>query len=275
MSAIEKLLQVMADLRNPQGGCPWDLRQTSRSIAAHTLDETHELIDAIERDDIENLKEELGDLLFNIVFHARIAEEKGAFDFDDVAKGITDKMLRRHPHVFGDARDRQWSDAELAQQWQARKAEEKRQRAGGQRDKMSAAIDASVNSAFYRAHQLQQQAAVLGFDWPDTGPVFDKLEEELGELKQAFASGDRDAISDELGDLLFVCVNLARHARVNAEMSLRQTNRKFERRFAYVQQQMSAAGIDMDQRQLAQMERFWQEAKSQVDEQVQLDPQQA
>ena len=272
MSAIEKLLQVMVDLRNPQSGCPWDIRQTSQTIAAHTLDETHELIDAIEREDTENLKEELGDLLFNIVFHARIAEENGAFDFDDVARGITDKMRRRHPHVFGDARDRQWSDAELAQQWQAHKDEEKQQR-DEQQEMTLTTIDSSANSAIYHARQLQSKAALLGFDWPDIDPVFDKLEEELGELKQAFASADREAISDELGDLMFVCVNLARHARVNAEMSLRRTNRKFQRRFAYVQQQMRAAGIDMDQRQLDQMERFWQESKSQVDE-VTHDPRQ-
>jgi MazG family protein len=263
----------MADLRNPQSGCPWDIRQTSQSIAPHTLDETHELIDAIERDDSENIKEELGDLLFNIVFHARIAEENGAFDFDDVAQGITDKMLRRHPHVFGDARDRQWSDAELAQQWQAMKAEEKQQQ-GENPAGTETLDDSSVNSAIYRARQIQQHAALFGFDWPDIGPVFDKLEEELAELKQAFATGDKDAISDELGDLMFVCVNLARHARVNAEMSLRQTNRKFQRRFAYVQQQMTAAGIEMDQRQLEQMERFWQESKNQVDQQVTHDPQQ-
>jgi MazG family protein len=271
MNAIEDLLQVMVDLRHPQSGCPWDIRQTSQSIAPHTLDETHELIDAIERDDSANIREELGDLLFNIVFHARIAEEKGAFDFDDVARGITDKMLRRHPHVFGDARGQQWSDAELAQQWQAVKAQEKQQQA----DEKSIAEDSGANSAIYRARQIQQQAAVFGFDWPDIGPVFDKLEEEMAELKQAFASGDKDAISDELGDLMFVCVNLARHARVNAETSLRQTNRKFQRRFAYVQQQMSAAGIEMNQRQLEQMERFWQESKSKVDEQVTHDPQQA
>jgi len=266
MSAIENLLQVMAQLRNPQHGCPWDLRQTSRSIAGHTLDETHELIDAIERDDIDNIREELGDLLFNIVFHARIAEEKGAFDFGDVAQDITDKMIRRHPHVFGEGRHRQWSDAELARQWQAAKQEEKQRRGEGPATSSLDSDDSGANSAIYRARQLQQDAAELGFDWPDIHPVFDKLEEELAELKQAFAAGDRDAIGDELGDLLFVCVNLARHARVNAEMSLRNTNLKFQRRFDYVLQQMQAAGIDMEQRHLEQMERFWQEAKTRVDE---------
>jgi len=273
MSAIDNLLQVMADLRNPQSGCPWDIRQTSQSIAAHTLDETHELIDAIERDDTENLKEELGDLLFNIVFHARIAEENGVFDFDDVARGITDKMRRRHPHVFGAGRERQWSDEELAQQWRAHKEEEKKRRDAQPKTTLASA-DSNANSAIYRARELQSEAALLGFDWPDIAPVLEKLEEELGELKQAFASGDREAISDELGDLMFVCVNLARHARVNAEMSLRRTNRKFQRRFAYVQQRMRAAGIDMDQRQLEQMERFWQESKSRVDDTTD-DPQQA
>jgi ATP diphosphatase len=259
MSAIENLLQVMVDLRNPESGCPWDIRQTSRSIAGHTLDETHELIDAIERDDTENQREELGDLLFNIVFHARIAEEKGLFDFNDVAQDITNKMLRRHPHVFGDARDQTWTDEMLAQQWQASKQQEKQSRLTP-----DIGTDSAVNSAIYRAREIQKQAAELGFDWPDITPVFAKLEEELEELKEAFSSGDKDAISDELGDLMFVCVNLARHARVNAEMSLRSTNRKFQRRFAYVQQQMIAAGIEMDQRQLDQMEHFWQDAKSHV-----------
>ena len=261
MSAIDNLLQVMVDLRDPDAGCPWDKRQTSQSIAGHTLDEVHELIDAIERDDTENLKEELGDLLFNIVFHARIAEEQGQFDFDDVAQGITDKMLRRHPHVFGAARDQQWSDEMLAQQWQIIKDQEKDERASNAR----VDHDSSANSAIYQAKQIQKQAAESGFDWPDITPVFDKLEEELAEVKEAFAAGDKRAIADEIGDLLFVCVNLARHARVNAEMSLRSTNRKFQRRFDYVQQQMDAAGIAMEQSQLEQMEQFWQEAKTQVD----------
>lgn len=259
MSAIENLLQVMRELRDPDHGCPWDLRQTSLSIAPHTLDETHEVIDAIERGDIDNLREELGDLLFNIVFHARIAEEQGHFDFDDVAQGITDKMRRRHPHVFGEDRDREFSDAELAQQWQAMKEHEK-----ADRPDTAAAVDSASNSAVYRARQLQKDAAEVGFDWPGINPVFDKLEEEIDELKHAFNSGDKDAIAAELGDVLFVCINLARHARVNAEMALRQTNQKFVRRFDYVRRQMIEAGIEMDQRQLEQMEQFWQESKSQV-----------
>jgi len=259
MSAIENLLQVMKDLRHPENGCPWDIRQTSASIAGYTLDETHEVLDAIERADTENLKEELGDLLFNIVFHARIAEEQDQFDFDDVAQGITDKMLRRHPHVFGDTRNRQLSDETLSQQWQALKQAEK---AGLEKPDMS--VDSGSNSAMYRARQIQKDAASFGFDWPDINPVFDKLEEELAELKYAFSTGDSNAISDELGDLMFVCVNLARHARVNAEMSLRNTNQKFLRRFAYVQQRMQDAGIEMNQQQLETMEQFWQESKATV-----------
>ncbi|MCP4764945.1 MAG: nucleoside triphosphate pyrophosphohydrolase [Gammaproteobacteria bacterium] len=261
MSAINDLLQVMENLRHPETGCPWDIRQTSESIAGCTLDETHELLDAIERSDSENLKEELGDLLFNIVFHARIAEEQGQFDFDDVAQGISDKMRRRHPHVFGDERASEMSDETLSQQWQKIKQQEKAARANTDTGLGS---DSGSNSAIYRARQIQKEAATFGFDWPDITPVFDKMEEELAELKQAFSEGDKDAISEEVGDLMFVCVNLARHASVNAEMSLRRTNQKFQHRFAYVQQQMKTAGIEMEQHQLEQMERFWQEAKRHV-----------
>jgi len=267
MNAINDLLQVMENLRDPETGCPWDIRQTSQSIAGCTLDETHELLDAIERSDSENLKEELGDLLFNIVFHARIAEEQGQFDFDDVAQGISEKMRRRHPHVFGDEHERELSDETLSQRWQEIKQQEKAARPNnGPNTSLNTVLgsDSGANSAIYRARQIQKEAATFGFDWPDITPVFDKMEEELAELKQAFSEGDKDSISEEIGDLMFVCVNLARHASVNAEMSLRRTNQKFQRRFTYVQKQMKAAGIEMEQHQLEQMERFWQEAKSHV-----------
>jgi MazG family protein len=259
MRPIDKLLAVMQDLRHPEQGCPWDLRQTSASIAPHTLDETHEVLDAIERGDTENLKEELGDLLFNIVFHARIAEEQGEFDFDDVARGITDKMLRRHPHVFGDERESEISDRQLSRQWQSLKQAEKKHQQPSMPE-----IDEAAGSTMFRARELQKQAAKFGFDWPDIRPVFDKLEEELSELRQAFEAGDKAAISDEVGDLIFVCVNIARHAGVNAEMSLRGTNRKFQRRFAYVRERMAEAGVEMEQGQLELMEEFWQQAKGQV-----------
>ena len=178
----------------PKNGCPWDIRQTSTSIAPYTLDETHEVLDAIEREDPENLKEELGDLLFNIVFHAQIAEEKGQFNFDDVARGITEKMQRRHPHVFGDLRDQQLSDETLAQLWQTLKKEEKTNAR-----KLDPTDDSISGTTMYRAGQIQKHAAKLGFDWPDIGPVVDKLEEELLELKQAIDDGDKAAIHEELG----------------------------------------------------------------------------
>ncbi len=256
MTGIDALLQLMKDLRDPQSGCPWDMRQTSLSIAAHTLDETHELLDAIERGDIDNLKEELGDLLFNIVFHACIAEEQGQFDFDEVANGIVDKMLRRHPHVFGDQRDQAISEEQLARQWQAMKQKEK-----STANRVGVTSADSTNSAIFVARQLQKDAAESGFDWPDISLVIDKLDEEVAELRQAISEGSDDKISDELGDVLFVCVNIARHAKVNAEMSLRRCNQKFTRRFAYVQQQMRDAGISMNRQQLEQMEQFWQDSK--------------
>ena len=259
-SAIESLLRVMQKLRDPDGGCPWDLRQTSASIAPYTLDETHELLDAIEREDLDNLREELGDLLFNIVFHARIAEEGGHFNFDDVARDIADKMIRRHPHVFGDDSAREFDDDELSRQWQALKEQEKANKPDQQRPAENSSLP-----AIYRARQLQQDAASFGFDWPSIDPVLDKLEEEIGEMRHAIAQGDKDAMRDELGDVLFVCINLARHFKIDAEIALRQTNRKFERRFAYVCEQMQAAGIPFEQEQLEQMESFWQEAKSVVD----------
>lgn len=258
-SAIESLLQVMQQLRNPEGGCPWDLRQTSASIAPYTLDETHELLDAIEREDLDNLREELGDLLFNIVFHARIAEEQGHFNFHDVAQDIADKMIRRHPHVFGDTSDRHFDDEELSRQWQAVKQQEKAAR----QDKPRLSEDSSL-PAIYRARQLQKDAARFGFDWPGIEPVLEKLEEEIEEMRQAITAGDPDAIRDELGDVLFVCINIARHCKVDAEIALRQTNRKFERRFAYVCEQMQAAGIPLEQEQLERMESYWQQAKSVV-----------
>lgn len=258
MSAIEELLQVMRELRHPEHGCPWDLRQTSASIAPYTLDETHELLDAIDSGDTDNLKEELGDLLFNIVFHARIAEEQGQFDFDDVARGIVDKMRRRHPHVFGELRDAELSDEALAKLWHEAKQQEKplAESRPGESD--------SVSSPMFRARELQKDAARLGFDWPDIEPVFDKLQEEIAELRQAFRAGNRDAIGDEIGDVIFVCINIARHAGINAEISLRGTNAKFVRRFGYVQEQMQAAGIEMQQQQLDEMEKFWQQAKGEV-----------
>lgn len=257
MSSIDDLIDVMKALRDPIHGCPWDIKQTSASIASYTLEETHEALDAIERDDMDNLKEELGDLLFHIIFHARIAEENHLFDFNDVAEGIVNKMKRRHPHVFEADRSNQISDEALSLQWQSLKNEEK----SGSPDSAFGASSASL-SAINRAKVLQGEAAEFGFDWPHIANVVDKLEEEMDELKLAIESGNSDAISDELGDLLFVCMNIARHAKVDAEMALRRTNRKFINRFNYVSEQMKSAGIEMDSQQLDRMEYFWQQSKS-------------
>lgn len=257
MNNIDDLLELMKALRDPETGCPWDIRQSSASIAKYTLQETHETLDAIERGDKQNLKEELGDLLFHIVFHSRIAEENGDFNFIDVVESIVNKMQRRHPHVFGKDRGKKLDEATIKSQWQAMKAAEKPNRPSDEFGDDSANL-----SAIHRAERLQHQAAEFGFDWPDIQPVLDKLDEELCELRESIATGDSEAIEDELGDLMFVCVNIARHRKINAEMALRRTNQKFIRRFEYVVEQMRLAGQPLNQQQLEQMEQFWQTSKS-------------
>jgi ATP diphosphatase len=256
MNNINELLDVMKALRDPEHGCPWDIKQTNASIAPHTLEETYEVLDAIERGDMDNLKEELGDLLFNIVFYAQIAQERGLFNFEDIVCGIVDKMKSRHPHVFESDRENQLSEVELRDQWQHLKRQEKSPSASARFGDESTSLPAT-----HRAEALQTEAAGFGFDWPHIGCVVEKLEEETQELKAAIETGKADDISDELGDLLFVCVNIARHAKVNAEMALRGTNRKFINRFEYVVESMEAAGIEMNQQQLDRMEAFWQESK--------------
>lgn len=257
MNSINDLIELMRELRDPQSGCPWDIRQTSASIAPYTLEETHEALDAIERNDMENLKEELGDLLFHIVFHARIAEEQGHFNFEDIVYGIVNKMKRRHPHVFDAHRSSPVNEEDLGEQWQALKKQEK-----PVRTQFDFGADSASLSAISRTNVLQADAAELGFDWPHISAVMDKLEEETKELKAAIEANRPDQISDELGDLLFVCMNIARHTKVNAEMALRSTNRKFINRFEYVIEQMQSAGIEMNQQQLQDMEYFWQQSKS-------------
>lgn len=261
MNNIEKLLTLMERLRTPRTGCPWDLKQTNASIAAYTLEETHEALDAIERDDMDNLKEELGDLLFHIVFHTRIAQERGSFDFDQVVEGIITKMTRRHPHVFDQNHQANTDEETLKQQWQDLKAQEK---ASSHIVPTPFGLNSASQPAIKRAITLQQEAAEYGFDWPELSLVIDKLDEEVIELKQAIESGDLTHVSDELGDVLFVCLNIARHLKIEAEMSLRDTNQKFIRRFDYVKQQMQSSDINMNQQALDQMEAFWQQSKSVV-----------
>ena len=255
MYALTKLTDLMAALRDPQQGCPWDIRQTSHSISHYTLEETYELLHAIDREDIDNIREELGDLLFHIVFHAQIASEQGQFDIGDVIDGIVDKMTHRHPHVFDPEHSRDLDDAQLSAQWRQLK-----QKDDSTPQRVLDKVDHKL-PAMMRAQKLQDAAAEYCFDWPDAAPVLDKIEEEIGELREALASGDPAQAQAEMGDVLFACINLARHIDVDAETALRQTNEKFIRRFDYVVQQMQAAGIEFSPDQLAQMESFWQQSK--------------
>jgi ATP diphosphatase len=254
-SDLKPLTDLMAALRHPQNGCPWDIKQTNRSITHYTLEETYELVHAIESDDIEHIKEELGDLLFHVVFHARIAEENAQFNIDDVIHGIVDKMTRRHPHVFDPERDNDISEAQLMGEWQQHKESENK------RDKRVLDDTGHKLPALPRAQLLQDKAAEYYFDWPDALPVLDKIEEEAGELREALASGDEQHVRSEMGDLLFACVNLARHVGVDAESALRSSNEKFIRRFDYVVEQMRLDGIEFSPKQLDRMETLWQNSK--------------
>jgi len=255
MTQLHKLSELMAALRDPENGCPWDIRQTSRSISQYTLEETYELLQAIEREDIDNLREELGDLLFHVVFHAQIAREKGHFDIDDVIDGIVDKMTQRHPHVFDPHHTNDLDDDQLKAQWQRLKLKN-----STIPERVLDSVDHKL-PAMIRAQKLQDAAARYYFDWPDTAPVLDKIEEEIGELREALETGNQAHVQAEIGDVLFACINLARHIDVDAEAALRQTNEKFIRRFDYVVAQMQAAGIEFSPDQLAQMETFWQQSK--------------
>ena len=255
MSTFQQLIQLMAALRHPKKGCPWDIKQTNQSISAYTLEETYELLHAIESKDINNLKEELGDLLFHIVFHARIAEEQGHFNIQDVINAIIEKMTQRHPHVFEQDRDNRLSDEDLQQQW-----EEHKQRDKNHNNRVLDEIGHKL-PALMRAQILQEAAAGYHFDWPDALPVLDKIEEEIEEIRAAIKTNEADHIKSEIGDLLFACINLARHFELDAESALRQTNEKFIRRFDFVYAQMHAAGIEFGPERLEQMEKFWQQSK--------------
>lgn len=260
---MARLLAVMAWLRDRQHGCPWDIDQTFKTIAPYTIEEAYEVADAIERGDLPALKEELGDLLLQVVYHAQIASEAQAFGFDDVARAIADKMVDRHPHVFADAR----IDTAEAQtvSWEARKAAE---RAAKQTAEAAGALDGVARAlpALLRAEKIQKRAARVGFDWKDTAPVIDKIEEELGELRAEMEAGtvDHARLTDELGDVLFAVANLARHCKVDPEAALRATNDKFERRFGYIERQLAVQGRKPADATLDEMEALWQEAKTRV-----------
>lgn len=255
-SAMERLLAIMARLRDPQTGCPWDLEQNFKSIAPYTIEEAYEVADAIARDDMGDLKGELGDLLFQVVFHSQMASEAGHFDFDDVANAISDKMLRRHPHVFADAEER---DAQSqTQAWEAQKAAERSEK--GNDNSVLADLPLALPS-LTRALKLTRRAARIGFDWPNALRVLEKFEEEAQELREAIAADDTENIAEEIGDLLFVCANLARKLDVEPEEALRAANAKFERRFRGVERALEQAGKAPGTATLDEMEALWEAEK--------------
>lgn len=246
----------MARLRDPERGCPWDVEQTFATIAPYTVEEAYEVADAIERADLKDLREELGDLMFQVVFHARMAEEQGVFDFDDVAGAIADKLIRRHPHVFADAGFRTADEQTVA--WEQIKAEERRgKELHGVLDDVPVGLPALT-----RAVKLTKRAGRVGFDWPSTKEVFDKLREEASELEAEIESGNQDRIHEELGDFLFVVANLARKLGVEPEDALRSANAKFVRRFHHIEARLAETGRTPDQSTLEEMDGFWNEARA-------------
>ena len=253
---MARLLAIMARLRDPKDGCPWDQVQTFATIAPYTVEEAYEVADAVERANLTDLKDELGDLLLQVVFHARIAEEQGLFDLAGVAAAICDKMVRRHPHVVG---DHAYDDLEAQKAgWESLKAQERQAKAkGGVLDDVPAGLPALT-----RAVKLTKRAARVGFDWPSIDQVLDKLAEEIAELKVEIAAGDKAKAREELGDLLFVCANLARKLDVEPEDALRATNAKFARRFGFIEAHLARDGRTPEQSDLAEMDRLWDAAKA-------------
>lgn len=259
MASIDHLLQIMARLRDPQHGCPWDLKQTFASIVPYTLEEAYEVADAIERNDMAELRDELGDLLFQVVFYSRMAEEQGQFDFEQVAAGICDKMLRRHPHVFGDAE--RSDDEALRQAWENSKAAERQARGQAADTGQLAGVTLGL-PALMRAHKLQKRAADVGFDWPQAQGALDKVREEIDEVQQAMPGDDAGHLEEELGDLLFAMVNLVRLLGMQSEHTLRRANAKFERRFRRMEALLQESGrSDQGQPTLEQWEATWQAVK--------------
>ena len=257
---LPDLVAVMAALRTPVTGCPWDLEQDFSTIAPYTIEEAYEVADAIERADLPHLKEELGDLLLQVVYHAQLAAEQGAFVIDDVIDGVTCKMIRRHPHVFGDAAARSAGAAKGF--WEKIKAEEKAARDTSGRPKGVLADIPVGMPALTRAVKLQSKAAMVGFDWPSMAPVLAKIREEIGELEEVIGGTDRGRIEDEYGDLLFVMANLARHLEIDPEAALRATNAKFTRRFEHIEARLAALGKTPTQSDLDEMDQLWNEAKA-------------
>ena len=260
MAEIGELLEIMAMLRDPEHGCPWDRQQTLGSLLSHTLEEAYELVDAVSAGDDESICDELGDLLFQVVFYSRIAEEQGRFGFTDVVAAIVDKLVRRHPHVFA---DEQIHDAEeQAQAWEQHKQRERQMR--GETDRSPSVLDGVTMGlpALTRAVKLQRRAARVGFDWPDMSAVLDKVQEELDEVRQEIANGaPAGPMLHEIGDLLLAASNLARYAGVDPEIAVHAANRRFDRRFRYVEELCRLQGVAPDHCTLEELENFWQLAK--------------
>jgi nucleoside triphosphate diphosphatase len=261
VAAIDDLLEVMARLRDPERGCPWDREQDFSTIAPYTIEEAYEVADAIARGDMTALEDELGDLLLQVVYHAQMAKEAGRFDFDAVARRVADKMVRRHPHVFGDA-----TVADAGAQtraWEETKASERREKSGARGAPASVLDDVPLAlPALTRAAKLQKRAARVGFDWPETSQVLDKIEEEIAELRAELQGDSSELLRDEMGDLLFAVVNLARHLDLDPEAALRQTNGKFERRFRAIERALAAEGRRPENASLDELEALWQAAKA-------------
>ncbi|TIH08549.1 nucleoside triphosphate pyrophosphohydrolase [Pseudomonas leptonychotis] len=267
MYQLDDLLHLMARLRDPQYGCPWDLKQNYATIVPHTIEEAYEVADAIERGDFDHLPGELGDLLFQVVYYSQLAREEGRFEFAQVVDGITTKLIRRHPHVFPDgdlygAVDvPKLDEAAVKQRWEAIKAEERAEHAAA--PEQLSLLDDVPNAlpSLSRAIKLQKRAAQVGFDWPEALPVVDKVREELDEVLEAMSENDPEAIQEEIGDLLFVVSNLARHLKVDPETALRAANGKFERRFRFIEQALREQGRAMQDCALEELDALWGEAK--------------
>jgi nucleoside triphosphate diphosphatase len=263
---ISRLLEIMAALRAPGSGCPWDLEQNFATIAPYTIEEAYEVADAIARGDLEDLRDELGDLLLQVVFHARMAEEQSAFSFGDVVEAITRKMIRRHPHVFADNNGRP-TPSEVKGAWERIKAEEKTERAAGrpsdhpEHKSLLSGVKAG-QPALARAMELQRKASSVGFDWNDPRAVLHKIREEADEIEAALDCGDVDQLAEETGDLLFALVNLARHVGADPELALRSTNAKFERRFSHIERSLESQGRSLKGATLEEMDALWNEAKT-------------
>ncbi len=265
---IARLIEIMAALRDPVSGCPWDIQQDFQSIKPYTIEEAYEVADAIERHDMDDLNDELGDLLLQVVFHARMAEENGDFAFGDVVQAITQKMIRRHPHVFATSSANTAPGVKI--QWEEIKAQEKAERAARRRergletDKTVGLLNSVPQAlpALTEAIKLQQKAAQVGFDWSEAEPVLAKIEEELGELREALQLGDEAKVKDEFGDLIFALVNLGRHLGTDPEMALRGTNRKFRDRFSHIENELEKSGESLQEATLDRMENLWSDAKN-------------